>query len=232
VLITGETGVGKELIAEAVHKLGTRADKPFITINCAAIPEALVEAELFGHTRGAFTGAVQSRLGRIHAAQGGSIFFDEIGELPLASQSKLLRFLESGEVQRLGTSDVFRLNARVIAATNVDLEVRVRQGLFREDLLYRIDVFPIELPPLRDRVPDVPLLARFFLERLSGSAVANLSPEAVAKLTAHRWPGNVRELRNVIERAFVLADGRANIEPEQIVLRKHCIPDCVRSEIS
>jgi transcriptional regulator with GAF, ATPase, and Fis domain len=232
VLITGETGVGKELIAEAVHKLGTRADKPFITINCAAIPEALVEAELFGHTRGAFTGAVQSRLGRIHAAQGGSVFFDEIGELPLASQSKLLRFLESGEVQRLGTSDVFRLDARVIAATNVDLEKRVRQGLFREDLFYRLDVFPIELPPLRDRVPDVPLLARFFLERLSGGAATNLNPEAMAKLTAHHWPGNVRELRNVIERAFVLADGQANIEPEQIVLRKHCVPVRVRSEIS
>jgi transcriptional regulator with GAF, ATPase, and Fis domain len=175
---------------------------------------------------------VQSRLGRIHAAQGGSVFFDEIGELPLASQSKLLRFLESGEVQRLGTSDVFRLDARVIAATNVDLEKRVRQGLFREDLFYRLDVFPIELPPLRDRVPDVPLLARFFLERLSGGAATNLNPEAMAKLTAHHWPGNVRELRNVIERAFVLADGQANIEPEQIVLRKHCVPVRVRSEIS
>ncbi len=127
VLITGETGAGKELVAEAVHKLSPRADKPFITVNCAAIPEALIEAELFGHTRGAFTGAVQSRLGKIHAAQGGTIFFDEIGELPLASQSKLLRFLECGEVQRLGTSDVFRLDARVIAATNVDLEKRVQQ---------------------------------------------------------------------------------------------------------
>lgn len=149
VLVTGETGAGKELVAEAVHKLSPRADKPFVIINCAAIPEALIEAELFGYTRGAFTGAVQSRLGKIHAAQGGSIFFDEIGELPLASQSKLLRFLECGEVQRLGTSDVFRLDARVIAATNLDLEKRVSQGFFREDLFYRLMVFPIELPPLR-----------------------------------------------------------------------------------
>ena len=132
-----------------------RADKPFVTVNCAAIPEALVEAELFGHTRGAFTGAVQSRLGKIHAAQGGTIFFDEIGELPLASQAKLLRFLECGEVQRLGTSDVFRLDARVIAATNVDLEKRVQQRLFREDLYYRLSVFPIELPPLRERPADI-----------------------------------------------------------------------------
>ena len=145
VLITGETGVGKELVAEAVHKLSPRADRPFVTVNCAAIPEALVEAELFGHTRGAFTGAVQSRLGKIHAAQGGTIFFDEIGELPLASQAKLLRFLECGEVQRLGTSDVFRLDARVIAATNVDLEKRIEARLFREYLFYRLSVFPIEV---------------------------------------------------------------------------------------
>jgi transcriptional regulator with GAF, ATPase, and Fis domain len=220
VLITGETGAGKELIAEAVHKLSSRADKPFVTVNCAAIPEALVEAELFGHTRGAFTGAVQSRLGKIHAAQSGTIFFDEIGELPLASQSKLLRFLECGEVQRLGTSDVFRLDARVIAATNVDLEDRVQQGLFREDLYYRLSVFPIELPPLRDRVNDIPLLARHFIERLSTGALVTLSPEAEAKLVSHSWPGNVRELRNVIERAFVLADGRTVINPEQILMRK------------
>ncbi len=173
-LITGETGVGKELVAEAVHKLSPRADKPFVTVNCAAIPEALVEAELFGHTRGAFTGAVQSRLGKIHAAQGGTIFFDEIGELPLASQAKLLRFLECGEVQRLGTSDVFRLDARVIAATNVDLEKRIAAGLFREDLFYRLSVFPIEVPPLRERSGDIPLLARHFMERLAGSTGVSL----------------------------------------------------------
>jgi DNA-binding NtrC family response regulator len=232
VLITGETGAGKELVAEAVHKLSSRAEKPFITVNCAAIPEALVEAELFGHTRGAFTGAVQSRLGKIHAAQEGTIFFDEIGELPMASQSKLLRFLECGEVQRLGTSDVFRLDARVIAATNVDLEERIRQGLFREDLFYRLAVFPIELPPLRERAADIPLLARYFLERLGGSTALSLNAATVAKLTAHRWPGNIRELRNVIERAFVLAGGRAEIIPEQILLRKPCASVRLPSETS
>lgn len=222
VLITGETGVGKEVVAEAVHKLSPRADKPFVTVNCAAIPEALMEAELFGHTRGAFTGAVQSRLGKIHSAQSGTIFFDEIGELPLASQSKLLRFLESGEVQRLGTSDIFRLDVRVIAATNVDLERSVERGTFREDLFYRLSVFPIELPPLRERVADIPLLARYFLEKLTGSAVSELSEATVSKLIAHRWPGNIRELRNVIERAFVLADGCVEIAPEQVLLRKPC----------
>lgn len=222
VLITGETGVGKELVAEAVHKLSPRADKPFVTVNCAAIPEALVEAELFGHTRGAFTGAVQSRLGKIHAAQSGTIFFDEIGELPLASQAKLLRFLECGEVQRLGTSDVFRLDARVVAATNVDLEARVEKGLFREDLYYRLSVFPVELPPLRERPEDILLLARHFVVRLTGDAKVSLAPEAEAMLAAHTWPGNVRELRNVIERAFVLSDGRTMIGPEHILMRKPC----------
>ncbi len=232
VLVTGETGAGKELVAEAVHKLSSRADKPFVTINCAAIPEALIEAELFGHTRGAFTGAVQSRLGKIHAAQGGTIFFDEIGELPLVSQSKLLRFLECGEVQRLGTSDVFRLDARVIAATNVDLEARVHQGLFREDLFYRLSVFPIELPPLRERTEDIPLLARHFVERIAGNATIRLSPDTEAKLTSHPWPGNVRELRNVIERALVLAGGRSIIAPEQVLMRKPCGSVRIASETS
>jgi DNA-binding NtrC family response regulator len=232
VLITGETGAGKELVAEAVHKLSRRADKPFITVNCAAIPEALVEAELFGHTRGAFTGAVQSRLGKLHSAQGGTIFFDEVAELPLASQAKLLRFLECGEVQRLGTSDVFRLDVRVIAATNVNLEKRVEQRLFREDLFYRLAVFPIELPPLRERAADVAPLARHFLERLTGDTTLGLTPECEAKLTSHSWPGNVRELRNVIERAVVLADGLAMIAPEQILLRKQCSPILTPSESS
>ena len=220
VLVTGETGAGKELVAEAVHKLSPRADKPLVTVNCAAIPETLIEAELFGHTRGAFTGAVQSRLGKIHAAHGGTIFFDEIGELPLASQAKLLRFLECGEVQRLGTSDVFRLDARVIAATNVDLETLVQKRLFREDLYYRLSVFPIELPPLRERLGDIPLLARHFIEQLAGHATGRLSPETEAKLAEHTWPGNVRELRNVMERAFVLTAGRSVIGPDQILLRK------------
>jgi DNA-binding NtrC family response regulator len=222
VLITGETGAGKELAAEAVHKLSPRCDKPFVTVNCAAIPEPLLEAELFGHTRGAFTGAVQSRLGKIHAAQTGTIFFDEIGELPLASQSKLLRFLECGEIQRLGTSDVFRLDVRVIAATNVDLERRVEQGLFREDLYYRLSVFPLEIPPLRDRAADIPLLARYFLDRLEDGSAMRFSAAAIERLREHHWPGNIRELRNVIERAFVLASGHGEITPEHLVIRKPC----------
>jgi DNA-binding NtrC family response regulator len=220
VLISGETGAGKELVAEALHKLSPRADKAFVTINCGAIPEALMEAELFGHTRGAFTGAVQSRLGRIHAAQGGTIFFDEIGELPLASQAKLLRFLECGEVQRLGTSDVFRLDARVIAATNTDLEARVEQRLFRDDLYFRLSVFPIEVPPLRARPGDLALLARFFLEQLGGEQIPQLSAKAESKLATHHWPGNVRELRNVMERALILSAGGGHIAPEHIHLRK------------
>jgi transcriptional regulator with GAF, ATPase, and Fis domain len=232
VLITGETGAGKELVAEAVHRLSPRSERPFVVVNCAAIPETLIEAELFGHTRGAFTGAVQSRVGRIHAAQGGSIFFDEIGELPLASQGKLLRFLESGEVQRLGTSDVFRLDVRVIAATNVDLEKRVEQGLFREDLFYRLSVFPIEVPPLRERREDILPLARFFVERLAGEGAVALSEECGAKLTAHHWPGNVRELRNVIERAFVLSNGGRTIKAEHIQMRKPCRSVAAPSESS
>ncbi|MDR3765004.1 MAG: sigma-54 dependent transcriptional regulator [Acidobacteriota bacterium] len=222
VLITGETGAGKELVAEAVHKLSPRSDKPFITVNCAAIPETLIEAELFGHTRGAFTGADRSRLGKIHAAQGGTIFFDEIGELPLGSQSKLLRFLESGEVQRLGTSDVFRLDVRVIAATNVDLEKRVAEGRFREDLFYRLSVFPLELPPLRERLEDIPLLARYFLQRFAGEQPVLFSAEAIQKLSAHHWPGNIRELRNVVERAFVLACESGEVRPEHLLIRKPC----------
>ncbi len=222
VLVTGETGVGKELVAEAIHRLSPRAERPFVTVNCAAIPEALIEAELFGHTRGAFTGAVQSRLGKIHAAQAGTVFFDEIGELPLASQAKLLRFLECGEVQRLGTSDVFRLDVRVVAATNVDLERKVKLGLFRDDLYYRLSVFPIEVPPLRERAEDIPLVAEHFLRRLTGGDEVRLTTAAETKLMQHTWPGNVRELRNVVERAFVLCGGREVIGPELIHLRKPC----------
>jgi transcriptional regulator with GAF, ATPase, and Fis domain len=220
VLISGETGAGKELVAEAIHKLSPRAERAFVTINCAAIPESLMEAELFGYTRGAFTGAVQSRLGKIHAAQGGTIFFDEIGELPLASQAKLLRFLECGEVQRLGTSDVFRLDVRVIAATNSDLERRVEQRLFRDDLFYRLSVFPIETPPLRARPGDIALLARYFLEQFGGAEAPRLNADGEAKLAAHPWPGNVRELRNVMERAIVLAAGNGSITPNQIRLHR------------
>jgi transcriptional regulator with GAF, ATPase, and Fis domain len=214
VLITGQSGTGKDLVAQAVHTLSPRRSNPFVVINCAAIPEPLLEAELFGYTKGAFTGAVQSRIGRIHAAQGGTLFLDEIGELPLGLQSKLLRFLEQGEVQRLGSSDSFRVDVRVVAATNSNLRKLVEEQKFREDLYYRLAVFPIELPLLKDRMEDLPTLASTFLAKFSSHRLS-LSSEASFMLLQHRWPGNVRELRNVIERATILA------QDDRQVLGKH-----------
>lgn len=208
VLITGETGTGKELVARGIHQIGPRAKYPFVVVNCAAIPEPLLEAELFGHARGAFTGAVQSRLGRIHVAQGGTLFLDEVGELPLGMQAKLLRFLQDGEVQRLGSSDVFRVDVRVISATNIDLLRSVQQKLFRQDLYYRLAVFPIELPPLRRRKEDILPLAIHFLNSLSQQTddpSKEISPAAASTLRQYSWPGNVRELQHAIERAFILA---------------------------
>jgi transcriptional regulator with GAF, ATPase, and Fis domain len=217
VLLTGETGTGKDLVARAVHELSLRKLKPFVVINCAAIPEALLEAELFGYVKGAFTGAVQSRIGRIHAAQGGTLFLDEIGDLPLGLQSKLLRFLEQGEVQRLGSTDTLRVDVRVIAATNAELRRLVQEKLFREDLFYRLSVFPICLPPLRDRQSDLAPLAHAFL-RMYARRELTLTQEAMARLQSHNWPGNVRELRNVIERACILANKEWAIRPEHIIL--------------
>ncbi len=217
VLITGATGTGKELIARAVHQLSSRAGKPMITINCAAIPEQLLESELFGFLRGAFTGAVQSRIGRIHAAHNGTLFLDEIGDMPLNLQSKLLRFLENGEVQRLGSADVFRVDVRVIAASNIDLERRARSGQFREDLYFRLSVFPIALPPLNRRSGDLRSLAEHFLREF-GAAAGRISHAAMEKLVHHNWPGNVRELRHVMERASILAESSPVIAPEHIVL--------------
>ena len=208
VLITGETGTGKELVAEAVHKLSPRARQRFVVVNCAAIPEALLEAELFGHARGAFTGAVQSRLGRIHAAQGGTLFLDEIGELPLGMQAKLLRFLQSGEVQRLGSTDLHRVDVRVICATNVNLGVLVEAKQFRMDLYYRLEVFPIALPPLQARTADIRPLAEHFLALLgeeAGMSPKRLSDSALDLLQGRTWPGNVRELQHAVERAFILS---------------------------
>jgi len=215
VLITGPTGAGKELVAQAIHALSRRASRPMVTINCAAIPDALMESELFGFTRGAFTGAVQSHLGRIHAAQGGTLFLDEVGEVPLAMQAKLLRFLESGELQRLGSRDVFQMDVRVIAASNADLAHRVREGSFRDDLYYRLAVFPIALPPLAERDDDVLLLARHFLDRFAPGI--SFTPAAEACLRRHDWRGNVRELRHVIERAVILAAPGKQIEPEHLL---------------
>lgn len=221
VLIVGSTGTGKELVARGIHELSRRNRGPFVVVNCAAIPESLLEAELFGFTRGAFTGAVQSRLGRIHAAHGGTLFLDEVGELPLSMQAKLLRFVQEGEVQRLGSADLFRVDTRVIAATNADLLQRVREKQFREDLYYRLAVFPIDLPALESRTDDILPLARYFLEafcRENSAPSKSIDSEAALLLKRHNWPGNVRELQHSIERAFVLSDGNPQIRPKDLAM--------------
>jgi len=217
VLITGASGTGKEVIARAIHVLSPRRSSPLVVINCAAIPEPLLEAELFGYVKGAFTGAVQSRIGRIHAAQGGTLFLDEIGDMPLGLQSKLLRFLEQGEVQRLGSSDVFQVDVRVVAATNANLRGLMQEQKFREDLYFRLAVFPIDLPPLKERLDDIPALADVFLARYCGGRVT-LAADAHTVFQQHHWPGNVRELRNAIERASILVGDGRQITSEHIVL--------------
>lgn len=216
VLITGESGTGKDLIAQSIHQISARRQSPYVVVNCAAIPEALLESELFGYAKGAFTGAMQSRIGRIHAAQGGTLFLDEIGDMPLALQSKILRFVEQGEVQRLGSNDSMRVDVRVVAATNADLSTLVKQKLFREDLFFRLNVFPIKLAPLRERENDVPILARFFATKFCPGV--SLSDEAIDVLCQHNWPGNVRELRNVIERASIMAGSAQEIRANDILL--------------
>ncbi len=216
VLITGESGTGKDLAAQEIHRLSPRRKQPLVVVNCAAIPETLLESELFGYTKGSFTGAVQSRIGRIHAAHGGTLFLDEIGDMPLSLQSKILRFLEQGEVQRLGGNDNFKVDVRVIAATNADLKKLVAEQKFREDLYYRIAVFPIHLPPLRDRISDLEELAVAFAAKYIPGVM--LSREALQVLEQHPWQGNVRELRNAIERATILVGSGREIKPEHIVL--------------
>jgi DNA-binding NtrC family response regulator len=206
VLIEGPTGSGKELVAEAVHRLSTRSQKPFVAINCAAIPEALLEAELFGHTRGAFTGAVQGRVGRIEAADGGTLFLDEIGEMPLSLQSKLLRFVECGELQRVGDNVQLKVDVRIVAATHRPLAEHAQSGKFRSDLYFRLAVFLIRTPALKDHAEDLPLLVEHFLEKMGRDApVKRLEEGVMAKLAAHEWPGNVRELEHVLERGMILA---------------------------
>ena len=216
VLITGESGTGKDLVARGIHQVSARNRQPYVVINCAAIPEALLESELFGYTKGAFTGAVQSRMGRIHAAHGGTLFLDEIGDMPLPLQSKLLRFLEGGEVQRIGDTDVLKVDVRVIAATNADLKRMSAENRFREDLYYRLAVFPIRLPPLRERMEDLDALVASFLERFAPGV--GVSAEARSLLDGHPWPGNVRELRNVLERASLFAEGAGEIRAEDVML--------------
>ena len=210
VLILGETGTGKELIARAIHKRSSRSTRAFIRVNCAAIPPSLIASELFGHEKGAFTGALQRRLGRFEAADGGTIFLDEIGELPAETQSTLLRVLQEREIERVGSSQPLAVDVRVLAATNRDLRAAVEHGAFRQDLYYRLNVFPIEIPPLRERVDDIPVLVEYLVERYArraGKSIRNIKKQTVALFQAYDWPGNVRELQNVIERAVVLCDG-------------------------
>jgi DNA-binding NtrC family response regulator len=217
VLIEGPTGSGKELVAEALHRMSTRSRKPFVAINCAAIPEALLEAELFGHTRGAFTGAVQGRIGRIEAADGGTLFLDEIGEMPLSLQSKLLRFVESGELQRVGDNETMRVDVRIVAATHRPLAQDTQAGNFRPDLYYRLAVFLIRTPSLAEHAQDLTLLVDHFMQRMGREApLKRLDAGALAKLAAHQWPGNVRELEHVLERGAILAGEEAVLTARDI----------------
>jgi transcriptional regulator with GAF, ATPase, and Fis domain len=210
VLLLGETGTGKDLIATTIHRRSRRAERPLVRVNCAALPATLIESELFGHEKGAFTGAVAKRPGRFELADGGTLVLDEIGELPLELQAKLLRVLQSGELERLGSSQTRRTDARVIASTNRNLAAMVAEGRFRADLFYRIGVFPITIPPLRERRDDIPLLAAYFVERLRpklGRAVMRIPDRAIERLMAYDWPGNVRELENIIERSMIVSSG-------------------------
>lgn len=216
VLVTGETGTGKEMVARAIHQAGQRSQKPWVAVNCSALPDSLLEAELFGHTKGAFTGAVGARTGRFEEAHQGTIFLDEIGDMPLDLQAKLLRVLQEREIQRIGSSQTIQVDVRVVAATNVDLAQRVREGKFREDLFYRLNVVPISIPPLRERMSDVPLLAQTFVEktcRYEGIPRKRILQEAMHHLCTYHWPGNVRQLENVMEMAVVLSGEREVLLP-------------------
>ncbi len=228
VLIRGESGTGKELIAQAIHYNSLRAKKPFIKVSCAALPETLIESELFGYEKGAFTGAQDRRKGRFELAQGGTLFLDEIGDVHLPTQVKLLRVLQEREFERLGGTEVVKVNVRLVAATNKNMEQAIEQGTFREDLFYRLNVFVIFIPPLRERKPDVLLLADHFLQRFSsehGKDIRRISTPAIDMLTAYHWPGNVRELKNVVERAVLVCDG-------QVVHAHHLPPTLQTAEAS
>ncbi len=220
VLIRGESGSGKELVARAIHMSSDRRDGPFICLNCAAITESLLESELFGHERGAYTGATEKMIGKFEAADQGTIFLDEIGEMPLSTQAKFLRVLEGHTFERLGGNNKIQVDVRVVAATNRALEEAVRSNHFRKDLFYRLQVVEVRVPPLRDRVGDIPLLAEHFLKRFvneTGRKIRGFTADAIAKLQSHHWPGNVRELRNVIERAVALS-GAAELDAADIWL--------------
>jgi len=227
ILITGETGTGKEVVARALHMASPRGHFPMIAVNVAALPEALLEAELFGHVKGAFTGASQQRIGRCEQANRSTLFLDEIGDLPLDVQTKLLRFLQEREFQRVGSSETVRVDVRMIVAANVNLLERVRQGLFREDLYYRLSVVPITVSPLRERPEDIPLLANHFIAKIcrqEGIAQRRLAPAALAKLRAFSWPGNVRQLENAVEMAIALSGERELLIPSDFTLAGRALP--------
>jgi two-component system nitrogen regulation response regulator NtrX len=217
VLIFGENGTGKELVARRIHALSQRASEPFVEVNCAAIPDELIESELFGHVEGAFTGAVSNKRGKFDVADGGTIFLDEIGDMSMRTQSKVLRALQEQTFQPVGSTEDHVVDVRVIAATNKDLQEEIEEGRFREDLYYRINVIPFHVPPLRERRDDVPLLAEFFLREAAaeyGASPKHLTEEAIARLTAYRWPGNVRQLKNVCERLMIMVSGDTILEAD------------------
>jgi len=235
VFISGETGTGKELVARAIHKRSPRAPRAFVSVNCAAIPASLIASELFGHEKGAFTGAHQRRLGRFELAEGGTIFLDEIGELPLETQIALLRVLQDQEFERLGGNHPIRANARVITATNRDLKSAIEAGSFRSDLFYRLNVFPIEVPPLRERKEDIPILVEYFIHRYAsklGKKIRSASRKTLNLLQAYSWPGNIRELQNVIERSIIVCDTENFSVEENWFLRDSCQPQPVDKPLS
>jgi formate hydrogenlyase transcriptional activator len=238
VLILGETGTGKELIARAIHDRSARRERPLVKVNCGAISAGLVESELFGHMKGAFTGAIANRDGRFRLADGGTIFLDEVGELPLDTQVKLLRVLQEQEFEPIGSSRTIKVNVRVVAATNRDLQQLVSDGKFRADLFYRLNVVPLRVPALRERASDIPLLATFFAQKFTkkmGRKVARISDETMGRLVSYPWPGNIRELQNVIERAVILSPGDTLVLGEELrapaALSGSSRPEEARSEI-
>jgi transcriptional regulator with GAF, ATPase, and Fis domain len=209
VLVTGETGTGKELVARAIHRRSHRSSRAFVCVNCAAVPRDLIASELFGHEKGSFTGALQRRLGRFELAEGGTIFLDEVGELPLGTQIALLRVLQEHEFERVGGTRPIRTNVRVIAATNRNLQVAIQAGTFRSDLFYRLNVFPIDMPPLRERREDIPVLVEYFVDhcaRKAGKHIHGITKESLDLLRSYPWPGNIRELQNVIERSVIMCE--------------------------
>jgi formate hydrogenlyase transcriptional activator len=232
VLILGKTGTGKELVARALHRRSKRANRPFIRVNCAAIPQSLIASELFGHEKGAFTGALQRRVGRFEAANGGTLFLDEVGELPMETQIALLRVLQEKELERVGSSHPVSIDVRVIAATNRDLRAAVAAGTFRADLFYRLNVFPIKVPSLSEREEDIPLLVEYFVARYSkdsGKRIRHIGKQTLQRLRTYHWPGNIRELQNIVERAVILSETDTFVVDESWIKTEHAETSANRS---